>query len=127
MTDEEKLKGCGNDQRILAAAVDEIIALGCPGAEGELAAWFEANLSDGGDRPLEAVHETLKCRMRVLGQDASADWEAKAVAALEANPASSLSVWLTIKVHKTLAKANLGDAFKAKAREAFPLATYYSE
>lgn len=43
MTDAEKLKACGGDQRILTVVVSEVASLGCPSSDSDLATWFEAN------------------------------------------------------------------------------------
>lgn len=130
MTDEDKLKKCGNDQRILAVVASEIAKLGCPAADVEIAAWFEASrVKDDASRPLEHVHELIKLKLRFFAEEPSAEWGSLAVQALEANPQGSLSVWTAIKMHKTLEKtgvAGIGDAFKNKAREVFPLATYFA-
>ena len=52
MSDEKKLEACGNDQRILAVVVSEIVAMGCPDADSGLNDWFNANRATGGCRPL---------------------------------------------------------------------------
>jgi len=52
-----------------------------------------------------------------------------AVVALTENSRGTLTVWITIKVHKTLIKAGLeaqAAAFKVKGLEIFPLATYWT-
>lgn len=129
MTDEQKLNACGKDQRILAVVVKEIATLGCPGSEGELAGWFTANRTKGGKRALEECHEHLKLSLRVLGVAPTADWGKQAVEALDATPKEQLRVWDVISTHKTLMKtgvAGIDAAFKAKARELFPLATYFA-
>lgn len=59
----------------------------------------------------------------------SAEWGAQAVAALEGNSQRTLSVWQVIKMHQTLLKTGLNGvdaAFKAKAKEMFPLAAYFA-
>lgn len=67
--------------------------------------------------------------MRVLNAAPSAEWGAKAVQVLEANPLKSLSIWQVIKMHQTLVKTGLNGvdtAFKAKAKQMFPLSTYFA-
>jgi len=92
----------------------------------DLGSWFEANRV-AGRHHLEECHEGLKLRLRVLGQAANASWAAEAETALSANPTGTLSVWQVIKTHKTLVKAGVSDAtFKARAKEMFPLATYFN-
>lgn len=128
MTDEQKLNACGKDQRILAVVVKEMTALDCPGSEGELAAWFEANRTKGGKRALEECVEYLKVSLRVLNAAPTADWGSQAVEALNATPREQLRVWDAISMHSTLKKGEAGieAAFGAKARELFPLATYFA-
>jgi len=86
MRDEDKLSACKADQRILAVAVDELAQLGCPADQGKLAAWFEANSPDAGNKPLAYFLETLKIRSSVVDAQPSADWGKQALAALTANP-----------------------------------------
>ena len=129
MTDEQKLKAANNKQDTLAEAADKIQALGCPATEAEVASWFASNRATGGRRPLEECHEHLKLSLRVLGETATADWGAQALSALESNPQETLSVWQVVKMHKTLVKtgvANVDVAFKTKAKELFPLSTYFA-
>ena len=67
--------------------------------------------------------------MRVLGTALTAEWGAQAVEALENTPQSTLSVWHTIKMHQALVKTGVVDidaAFKTKAKELFPLSTYFA-
>lgn len=52
------------------------------------------------------------------------------MAALTANASNTLSVWQVIKMHKTLLKTGVNgidSAFRAKAKEMFPLATYFAD
>jgi len=68
MSDEEKLAGCGKDQRILSVIGREIADLGCPASEADLGTWFEANRNTASsNRQLEECHEALKLRLRVFG------------------------------------------------------------
>lgn len=65
----------------------------------------------------------------MLGVAPTADWGKQAVEALDATPKEQLRVWDVISTHKTLMKtgvAGIDAAFKAKARELFPLATYFA-
>jgi len=130
MTDEEKLEACGGDQRILSVVVSEVSSLGCPATDADLASWLTANRAGaGGSRSLEEHHEFIKTNMRVLGVSASADWGAKATQALTENDQRTLSVWHVIKMHQTLVKTGLDGvdaAFKAKAKQLFPLSTYFA-
>ena len=72
--------------------------------------------------------------LRVLEVTPLADWGAMALQALSDNPEKTLSVWQVIKMHKTLVKTgqnfvgfnDVDTAFKAKAKELYPLSTYFA-
>jgi len=128
MSEDEKLAAC-KDPRILAVVSSEISALGCPANESGLPSWFESNRVTDSLQPLLECHESLKLRLRVLGQQATADWGAQALTALTTNPQNTVSVWQVIKTHQTLVKtgvAGIDTAFRAKAKQLFPLATYFA-
>ena len=128
MTDEEKIKACG-DERILAVAASELVALGCPASAAELKGWYAANRAPSTERTLEECHEHIKLNWRVLAEAPAAAWADLAVEALNTNPQKTLNVWEVIKVHQTLKKAGLdagAESYKAKAKELFPLARYFA-
>ena len=42
LSDEDKLKVCSNDQRVLEVAQEELSSMGCPSAASDLPGWLES-------------------------------------------------------------------------------------
>ena len=117
----------GGDQRILDVLAEEISALGCPSSTAELKSLYDSwALSNS----LEACHEGFKlCLSGAFdGVQPAQAWGQQAAEALNSNSGQTKSVWLAIKVHKTLLKTGIeGIAlpFKAAAKETFTLSAYF--
>ena len=132
MTDEQKLAACTNDSRILAVITSEVSALGCPGSEAGLQAFWESNkVSAPGSDQLAVEYEAFKLgRDGIAVQAKSPQEQAAALTTrMGEQQEAAHNVWLAVRVHRILEKsgvAALDSGFKAKAKEVYPNSTYFA-
>lgn len=69
LSDEEKLKVCANDQRVLEVACEEMATMGCPSNLADIAGWVQSQrsaLGNGADGHTGHVLEYVKIWLNVL-------------------------------------------------------------
>jgi hypothetical protein len=122
LSEEERAAALGKD---LAEFVAGIAKLGCPSSASDLKALVTAFAAQNKDS-ITHVHEAIKVRSKILKE--SANIEAEALAALNADPRRNFLLCKVINLHKRILKSgSSGAEFRAKAQDLFSHAKYFTQ